>query len=69
VTKTEAKRKVAEMRRAARRVTDALTPTPAWILRETGQSPPHPATTTRIIATALDEVERLSAELRRGLVP
>lgn len=67
MTKTAARATVAELRREARRITDALTPTPAWIVREIGHEPQSPERRAQIIEDALKNIDGLAAQLREGL--
>lgn len=70
MTKTAAKALVADLRREAAKITAALTPTPQWIQTELGidqSSPEYQARRDRIIRDALDRVDAVSAELRKGL--
>lgn len=68
MTKTEAKRTVAEMRREAAKITDILTPTPQWILDQTGGTNPGPDEIAAVTARALGNIAVLSERLRKGLV-
>lgn len=69
MTKTETRRLVAELRREAAKITTAITPTPAWLLREMGTSPMSQEQVTAIIEDALNNIDGISAQLREGLAP
>lgn len=68
MTKTEAKKKVAELRREASKITTVLTPTPQWILDQTGGQNWTPEQNRRAIEIALNNIDGLSAQLREALV-
>lgn len=66
MTKTETKRLVAELRREAAVVTNVLTPTPQWILDQTGGRNMTPDEVQERIVDALNTIDGLSAMLREG---
>jgi len=71
MTKTEAKRLVAELRREAASITQALTPTPQWVAEQIGLdqgSEKHQAALGSRIEEALNNIDGLSALLREGLI-
>jgi hypothetical protein len=68
MTKTETKRLVAELRREAALISNVLTPTPQWILDQTGGRNLTDDEIRGRIEEALNNVDGISAQLREAWV-